>query len=68
MCITRKLFGIYESSGTKTCQQYAGTLGNEWTDAQTFAAWEVDYLKVSEQRRFNSSLFALIWKNPTIIV
>ena len=39
------LFGIYESSGAKTCQSFAGSLGNEWVDAQTFAAWEVDYLK-----------------------
>jgi hypothetical protein len=42
------LYGIYESSGTKTCQQFAGTLGNEWIDAQTFAAWEVDYLKYDD--------------------
>jgi alpha-galactosidase len=28
-------YGIYESSGTKTCQKFAGTLGNEWIDAQT---------------------------------
>ncbi len=41
-------YGIYESSGTKTCQSYAGTLGNEWIDAQTFAAWEVDYVKYDD--------------------
>eukprot|EP01052_Picozoa_sp_SAG31_P000942 SAG31_NODE_30_length_32545_cov_9.378999_5_plen_151_part_00 len=32
------LYGIYQSSGTKTCQGFAGSLGNEWIDAQTFAA------------------------------
>ena len=42
------LYGIYESSGTKTCQKFAGTLGNEWIDAQTFAAWEVDYVKYDD--------------------
>ena len=25
-----------------------GSLGNEWIDAQTFAAWEVDYLKYDD--------------------
>ncbi|RVX45971.1 alpha-galactosidase [Nonomuraea polychroma] len=37
--------GIYESAGTATCQGLPGSLDHETIDAQTFAAWEVDYLK-----------------------
>ncbi|EUC46195.1 glycoside hydrolase family 27 protein [Bipolaris oryzae ATCC 44560] len=38
-------FGIYSDSGTLTCAGYAGSLGNERLDAETFAEWGVDYLK-----------------------
>jgi alpha-galactosidase len=37
--------GIYESAGTATCQGYPGSLGHEQQDANSFAAWGVDYLK-----------------------
>lgn len=39
-------FGIYESAGTKTCAGYPGSLYHEKTDAETFAKWGVDYLKL----------------------
>lgn len=46
------LFGIYESPQAKTCAQAndfypgaTGSLGHEQQDADTFAAWGVDYLK-----------------------
>lgn len=38
-------FGIYSSAGTKTCQGRPGSLYYEDIDAQTYAEWEVDYLK-----------------------
>ena len=38
-------FGMYSSAGKYTCAQYAGSLGMEKQDAQTFAYWGVDYLK-----------------------
>ncbi len=38
-------FGIYSSPGVKTCGGYAGSLGHEAQDAQTYASWGVDYLK-----------------------
>ena len=38
-------FGIYSSPGPKTCAGYAGSYGHEEQDAQTYAAWGVDYLK-----------------------
>ncbi|MCJ1250934.1 hypothetical protein MMC30_008162 [Trapelia coarctata] len=38
-------FGMYSSAGFYTCGQYAGSLGYETQDAQTFASWGVDYLK-----------------------
>jgi alpha-galactosidase len=37
--------GIYESAGTATCQGLPGSLDHETIDAQTFASWQVDYLK-----------------------
>ncbi|GAA1968065.1 glycoside hydrolase family 27 protein [Catenulispora subtropica] len=37
--------GIYEDAGTMTCAGYPGSLGHEQTDADSFAAWGVDYLK-----------------------
>jgi alpha-galactosidase len=37
--------GIYSSPGPKTCAGYEGSFGHEVQDAQTFAAWGLDYLK-----------------------
>jgi alpha-galactosidase len=37
--------GIYSSPGAKTCAKYEGSLGHELQDAQTYAAWGIDYLK-----------------------
>jgi len=39
-------FGTYSDEGTKTCGGYPGTKGHETEDAQTFAEWGVDYLKL----------------------
>ncbi len=39
-------FGLYSSNGTGTCQNVAGTLGDESTDAHDYAAWGVDYFKL----------------------
>ena len=39
-------FGIYEDYGTYTCGGYPGVLGYLETDADTFAEWEVDYVKL----------------------
>ncbi|MFL4902505.1 NPCBM/NEW2 domain-containing protein [Streptomyces sp. MMS24-I2-30] len=39
--------GVYTSAGTKTCNPagFPGGLGHEYSDAQQFADWGVDYLK-----------------------
>ena len=39
-------FAIYEDYGTKTCGGYPGSLGYLDVDANTFASWGVDYLKL----------------------
>ena len=39
-------FGIYEDFGTHTCAGYPGSEYYLQTDAQTFADWGVDYLKL----------------------
>jgi alpha-galactosidase len=38
-------FGIYSCAGDKTCGGEPGSYGYEEIDAQTFADWEVDFLK-----------------------
>jgi len=37
--------GIYSSPGPKTCAGFEGSYDHEVQDAQTYAAWGVDYLK-----------------------
>jgi alpha-galactosidase len=37
--------GIYSSPGPRTCGSYPGSYGHEKQDANTFAAWGIDYLK-----------------------
>ena len=39
-------FGIYEDEGKETCQHYPGSEGFETLDANLFASWGVDYLKL----------------------
>ncbi len=39
-------FGLYTDAGTRTCQGYPGSRGQEYRDAQRFAAWGVDFVKV----------------------
>jgi len=39
-------FGLYTDAGTKTCQGYPGSLGNEIRDATRFANLGVDFVKV----------------------
>lgn len=38
-------FGIYSCAGALTCAKYPGSYEHEFTDAETFASWGVDYLK-----------------------
>jgi alpha-galactosidase len=37
--------GIYSSPGPKTCAGIEGSFGHEQDDANTYAAWGIDYLK-----------------------
>jgi alpha-galactosidase len=39
-------FGLYTDAGTRTCQGYPASLGNELRDARRFAEWGVDFMKV----------------------
>lgn len=39
-------FGIYEDYGTLTCGGYPGSIDHLQLDAQTFADWTVDYVKL----------------------
>jgi alpha-galactosidase len=39
-------FGLYTDAGPKTCEGRPGSLGYEEIDANTYAEWGVDYVKV----------------------
>jgi len=39
-------FGIYEDFGNLTCAGYPGVVGHMAQDAQLFADWGVDYVKL----------------------
>ncbi|CAO1338699.1 unnamed protein product [Diamesa serratosioi] len=39
-------FGIYEDYGNYTCAGYPGILGSSKQDADQFASWDVDYVKL----------------------
>ena len=41
-------FGIYTAIGTRTCQSLPASGGHYEQDAQTFAAWGVDFVKVDD--------------------
>jgi|SRR5215469_2261572 len=39
-------FGLYTDAGRMTCQKRPGSFEHEVQDAQTYAAWGVDYVKI----------------------
>ena len=39
-------FALYTAESTETCGGYPASQGHEKIDAQTFASWGVDYMKV----------------------
>uniref|UniRef100_A0A034VJ62 Alpha-galactosidase n=1 Tax=Bactrocera dorsalis TaxID=27457 RepID=A0A034VJ62_BACDO len=39
-------FGLYQDYGTHTCAGYPGVINHMELDAQTFAEWDVDYVKL----------------------
>ncbi|XP_033152668.1 alpha-N-acetylgalactosaminidase [Drosophila mauritiana] len=39
-------FGLYQDYGTNTCAGYPGVIKHMKLDAQTFADWDVDYVKL----------------------
>lgn len=40
--------GIYEAIGTRTCQGLPGSWNHYAQDAQTFASWGIDFVKIDE--------------------
>ena len=49
-------FGIYEDYGNFTCAGYPGILDHLELDAQTFADWQVDYVKLDGCYAFPSQM------------
>ena len=56
--------GIYEDFGTKTCAGYPGSEYYLQTDAQTFADWGVDLLKLdgcnSDPKQYDQGMSFLL--------
>lgn len=50
-------FGIYSDIGSSTCAGYTGLKGNFDLDAQTFASWGVDYIKVDGCNENTADMF-----------
>lgn len=57
-------FGIYEDFGNYTCAGYPGVLGYLQLDAQTFAEWDVDYVKLDGCYAHPSEMDRGIQSNP----
>ena len=66
-------FGIYEDFGDYTCAGYPGILGNLELNAETFADWQIDYVKLdgcnslpSQQYKGNYSFIVQVaeWFSP----
>uniref|UniRef100_A0A1I8B4V6 Alpha-galactosidase n=1 Tax=Meloidogyne hapla TaxID=6305 RepID=A0A1I8B4V6_MELHA len=64
-------FAIYSDIGVKTCGAYPGTLDHIEIDAQTFAEWGSDYLKLDgcniEFERMPSAIIHYYVKNQEIL-
>jgi alpha-galactosidase len=62
--------GIYSSPGEKTCGGYLGSFGHEKNDAETWAAWGIDYLKYDwcsySEKAVDRSLMEL--KKPYLVM
>lgn len=65
-------FGMYSDAGKYTCGLYAGSLGYETVDAQTWAGWGVDYLKYDNcynegyagNQQISSARYVVCFKKP----
>lgn len=59
-------FGMYSCSGFLTCAGYPGSYGYEWKDAQSFAEWEVDFLKYDYCFRPNTVRPDILYKRMSL--
>lgn len=59
-------FGMYSCAGSVTCAMYPGSYEHEFTDAQTFAEWGVDFLKYDYCYRSMSTPGDLLYKRMGI--
>ena len=50
-------FGVYQDMGTETCDGFPGTVGHIETDAKTYAAWGVDFVKMDGCHNLGKVLF-----------
>ncbi len=57
-------FGFYTAISSSTCSGLPGSRGYEELDAQTFASWGVDYLKVSQSAAESNKKGTWFRSNP----
>ncbi len=55
-------FGMYSCCGTLTCAGYPGSYDYEFIDADTFASWDVDFLKYDHCYKPNNASSDLLYK------
>ncbi len=55
-------FGMYTCCGTLTCAGYPGSYDYEFIDAQTFASWDIDFLKYDHCFKPNNAPSDLLYR------
>lgn len=59
-------FGMYSCCGTLTCAGYPGSYDYEFIDAETFASWDIDFLKYDHCYKPNNAPSDLLYKKMGI--
>lgn len=59
-------FGMYSCCGTLTCAGYPGSYDYEFIDAETFASWDVDFLKYDHCFKPENAPSALLYRKMGI--
>lgn len=55
-------FGIYSCCGVRTCARYPGSFEHEFSDAEQFAEWGIDYLKYDNCNRPSSQGSEMLYR------
>ena len=59
-------FGIYSCCGVRTCAGYPGSFEHEFSDAEQFAEWGVDYLKYDNCHRPSTLTTPMLYRRMSM--